>query len=88
MQETSLSYTESLKMAWLLIWRAMHLNGSMGFVVGFFIGFALGLLGMREWVAPISAIIGSLLAVFVGSPWVVRMLFRKKFSGFQLRIIR
>ena len=82
------SYPESLRVAWLLIWRGLLINGAIGFVIGFVSGFASRFVGMKQLITPLTFIGGLLGGVFIGSPLLIRMMLRKQFGGFRLQIVR
>ncbi len=82
-----MGYRDSLRVAWLLVWRNAVASTVMGFVVGGLIGFvgygiSAGVLQLLVYLAvtPVS--------LFVVSPWVVRTMMRKGFNGFRLEIVR
>jgi hypothetical protein len=82
------TYRESLSVAWLLIWRGVLINMLIGAAVGFLIGVVLFFAGHAELVSVISGIAGLIVGVFIGGPLVTRMMFRKRFSGFSVQLVR
>lgn len=50
--------------------------------------FLFALAGIREWTFLASSIVGLIGGVFYGSPQVVRMMLKKRFSGFRLQLVR
>ena len=83
--EVGMTYGEQLRMVWLLWWRGLLVNGGLGFIWGFILGFAYE----RSPAVNAAIFIGAiLLGFFVGGPIVIRMLMRKHFKGFHLEIAR
>lgn len=84
------TYTDRLKIAWLCVWRGVLVNGVLGGLFGFVIGFSFNVVGspLREWTQLVSVLGGSLLGLFLGSPWIVGMMLRKQFRGFKLQVSR
>ena len=82
------TYRESLRVAWLLIWRGVLINILIGVAFGFVVGFVLGLAGRGELVSLLSGAAGLIGGVFIGGPLVIRMMFKKRFSGFRVQLVR
>ena len=82
------TYRESLSVAWLLIWRGVLINMLIGAAFGFVLGIVLFFAGRAEHVSLISGVAGIIAGVFIGGPLVTRMMFRKRFSGFSVRLVR
>ena len=82
------TYLESLKVAWLLLWRGLLIGLGVGFAVGLVLGFSAAIIGIpKEAVAIGSGLIGALLGIFYVYPLVVRMALKKQFEGFKLQIV-
>ena len=83
------TYSESLKIAWSIMWRGILLGGGGGFLVGFILGFigsALGFstLAIQTTITILVAVVGTLWLY----PLVIRMVLKKQFRGFKLQVIR
>lgn len=81
-------YGDRLRVGWFLIWRGLIIGGGIGFVFGFVVGFVLGIAGLMGWIMPLSLIGGAVLGVFYSTPLIVRMMLKKRFSGFRVQIVR
>ena len=87
--ELTLSFTESLRARWLLVWRSSSISLACGAVLGLIVGIVGALLGAAEAaIQSISSSLGALLGMFLVTPWVVRMMTRKQFRGFHLEVRR
>lgn len=76
-----ISWYEGISIGWFLLWRGFLLSFLLGFVIGFIGGF----LGVPRYIY----IGGSPLATFVLVwPVVLSQLFRKRFRGFRVAIVR
>jgi hypothetical protein len=89
-EPTSIGYGTLLRITWLLAWRGTLINLVLGVAVGAPIGIIFALAGapIRDWLQPVAVTAGTLIAVFVGGPLLVRMMLRKRFRGFRLLISR
>jgi hypothetical protein len=87
-EKPPVTYRESLSVAWLLIWRGVLINVVIGAVLGAVVGFVLGVAGRGELVTPIAGTAGLVGGVFIGAPLVIRMMFKKRFSGFRVQLAR
>ena len=75
------SWSEGVRVGWMLSWRGFLISAGIGFVIGFF----GGLFGIPKAVyISLSAIVGPLIAW----PVTVSQMLRKKFSGFHIAIVR
>ncbi len=82
------TYLESLKVAWLLVWRSLLIAVGVGFVVGFVLGFIGAIIGIPKEATTVGGgLIGALISIFYVSPLVVRMALKKQFEGFKLQIV-
>jgi hypothetical protein len=84
------TYSESLRVAWLLLWRGALIGFGLGALAGFIVGLSAGLSGYGDKlnVQLISGLLGGLIGLFYAYPLVVRMALRKQFDGFRLQIVR
>lgn len=83
------TYLESLKVGWLLTWRLSLIAMGLGVAFGFLLGVAGALLGLTRGAVTAVAVGGTLpLTIFAGYPVVVRMMLRKRFDGFRVRLVR
>ena len=68
------------------MWRGWIIGGVIGFVIGGVIGFvAPAFVSQPEFQVVIYSVMVP-LGIFVFSPWIVRMMMRKKFKGFRLEM--
>lgn len=89
MDERPVTYLESLKISWLVTWRFSAVTLGLGIGFGFLMGAAGLLLGLGRQTITAIALAGTLpLMIFAGCPLVVRMMLRKRFEGFRLRVVR
>ncbi len=87
--ERPVTYGEALRIGWLIAWRFFAVLLALGVVFGFFVGVAGAVAGLGRRAAAAIGAAGSLpLTIFVGYPLVVRMMLRKRFSGFRVRVAR
>jgi hypothetical protein len=86
--EDHLTYSEQLRVVWILTWRGSAIGFSIGFVIGVLVGFVAAAMGRSDLTPTVVSIFGFLGALFIGSPLVIRMMFRKEFDGFSLKIVR
>ena len=85
----TMTYGESLRAAWLLLWRGLMLAFLTGVVGGLVIGIPAGLLGASQIATlAVSYCVGLTLGIFLIYPWIIRMMMRKRFKGFRLEIVR
>lgn len=89
MNGQEMTYSEKLKIAWLLTWRALLIGFGIGFAFGFLVGIVGALMGVpQSWITSISSLGGFLLGILFVGPLVVGMTMRKQFDGFRLQIVR
>jgi hypothetical protein len=82
------TYLESLKVAWLLLWRGLLIGLGISFAVGLVLGFLAALIGVPKEATTIGGVlIGVLLGLFYIYPLTVRMALKKQFEGFKLQIV-
>lgn len=83
------TYRESLKIAWSIMWRGILFGGGGGFLVGFILGIIGSVLGVSTLAIQTTI---TLLVSVVGTLWlyplVIRMVIKKQFRGFKLQVIR
>ena len=76
-----ITWSEGMRVGWLLFWRGLLLSFVCGFVVGFF----GGLTGVPQYAYIVAAGLISPLLVW---PVVVSQMLSKRFRGFSLQIVR
>jgi hypothetical protein len=86
MQELELTWNRTMRMWWLLVWR-MVVGGA---ILGLFAG-ALGALvsifsDLIEYASEFGAVFGYIAGV-AWSPFVLRMMLRKKYGDFKLALV-
>ena len=84
-----LSYGESLRIGWFLLWRGSVLSFvvfALGAIVLEFVVAVFGPLREYTLVLSVSATLG--VVTFGIYPWLVRMMLWKPFRGFQVELIR
>jgi hypothetical protein len=84
-----MTYLESLKVAWLLLWRGLLISFGIGVVAGVVLGLLAGFLGIeKSTIQVLGVLLGGAIGLFYAYPLVVRMALRKSFEGFRLQIVR
>lgn len=86
MQELELTWNRTMRMWWLLFWRALVGAVILGFVLGFVVGVILAIVGYPQYIILISSIV-SYFGGLIWSAFVLRMMLRKKYSDFRLALI-
>ena len=83
-----MTYGESVRVAWLVSWRSAIIGGLTGFVVGLAFAIPALLLGVSETATQVLLYCLLLpLGFFLISPWIMRMMMRKRFRGFHLQVV-
>jgi len=84
-----LSYGESLRIGWFLLWRGSVFSFLVFALVGLALEFVVTVFGpLREYML-VLYVSGTLGVVMFGIyPWLVRMMLWKPFRGFQVELIR
>ena len=83
-----ITHLESLKVAWLLLWRGSLIGGALGYAIGFLgnVGITLGFpqQSVRIYIGLLAVLVG----VFYLCPLLVRMALRKQYKEFRLQLVR
>jgi len=78
----------ALKVWWAFIWRAVLFALLAGFVVGLAVGLVAAVLRLTtEQISPIAGFFGIVIGAAVSIEVMYRLL-RKKFSGFEIAIVK
>jgi hypothetical protein len=87
MQELDPTFSQALRIWWLIMWRGL-LGASL---IGAASGFVLGVVGLLAAIpAPTISLAGGVLGACIGIGWmivVVRMALRKRYGSFRLALI-
>jgi xanthosine utilization system XapX-like protein len=75
------SWSEGMRIGWLLLWRGFLISFGIGFVVGF-VG------GLLRAPRPIYFGLALVLGAIITWPIIVSQMLRKKFHGFTITIVR
>ncbi len=85
-----LTYSESLSVAWLLIWRGSIITAAISLVTGLAVwSYAIrGSAAIESLGVILSLLPTLLLGVFVVMPWLIRTMLKKRFRSFSLVVLR
>jgi hypothetical protein len=82
------TYSELLRITWLVFWRGALIGSVLGAASGFVVGALLTFLGHPRWIPFLASSIGMLFTLFVGYPLGFGMALRKRFRGFRVQLVR
>ena len=83
----NVTYADSLKVGWFLAWR----SAVVALVIGWgwsVVAFPLELVYADEVADFTGFVSGALGGFFLGVPWAVRMMLKKRFPGFRIQLVR
>ena len=83
----NVTYADSLKVGWFLAWRSAVVALVIGWGWGV-VAFPLDLVYTDEWADFTGIVSGALGSFFLGVPWAVRMMLKKRFPGFRIQLVR
>jgi hypothetical protein len=84
-----ITYLESLKVAWLVLWRVGVIAAGLGLLLGLIFVFVGGALEISQ--SAYSRILYSITIpffMFYVYPLIIRMALRKQYKGFMLKVVR
>jgi len=76
---------EAIRVGWLLAWRSYALSLLIALIL---YGIQLTVSAESQLVNVVISLVQAFMYLFLLSPWVVRMMVRKAFQGFRIRIVR
>jgi len=78
-------YGEAVRVGWLFAWRSYALSLLFAFII---YGIQLAVSAESQLLSLVIFVVQALMYLFLLSPWVVRMMVRKAFQGFRIRVVR